>query len=137
MRSSGQTCVCTNRIYVHSSVYDEFAKKFADKVAAFKVGYGMDEGVTHGPLVNQMGVDKVQAHVDACVKGGAKVLTGGKKGEGLFFEPTVLSNLPDSVVSCCLSGNWNLTSTLRFTNSLFPPLIALLSQWTLKRLLDL
>lgn len=59
----------------------------------------MDEGVTHGPLVNQMGVDKVEAHVNESVKNGAKVLAGGKRGEGFFFEPTVLSNLPDTVVS--------------------------------------
>lgn len=61
---------------------------------SLKLGYGMEEGVTHGPLVNEMTLNKVQAHLDACVAGGAKILTGGKKGEGLSFEPTVLVDLP-------------------------------------------
>ncbi|UZJ51557.1 hypothetical protein CBS101457_000877 [Exobasidium rhododendri] len=94
-RGSGQTCICANRLYIHESVYDEFAKKLSAKVDAFKVGYGMDEGVTHGPLVNEVGVQKVQDHVDRSVKAGAKVLVGGKKGEGFFFEPTVLGDIPD------------------------------------------
>lgn len=85
---------------MHEDIYAEFSSKFAKKVDALVVGYGMQEGVTHGPLVNQMGVDKVQKHIDDCVKGGAKVLVGGKKGEGFFFEPTVLADLPASCVSC-------------------------------------
>ncbi|PWN46130.1 putative UGA2-succinate semialdehyde dehydrogenase [Ceraceosorus guamensis] len=95
-RGSGQTCICANRIYVHESVYSEFAKRFAAKVDELKFGYGMDEGVTHGPLVNQAGVDKVQQHVDKSVGAGAKVLVGGKKGEGFFFEATVLTDMPEN-----------------------------------------
>ncbi|MCO5606756.1 hypothetical protein L7F22_060946 [Adiantum nelumboides] len=91
-RGSGQTCICANRIYVHESVYAEFASKLAAKVDKFKVGYGMDEGVTHGPLVNQAGVDKVSQHVEQSVKGGAHVLVGGKRGEGLFYEPTPMDD---------------------------------------------
>lgn len=94
-RGSGQTCICANRVYVHESVYDEFAKKLCAKVEAFKVGYGMDEGVTHGPLVNEAGVDKISDHIKKSVDLGAKVLVGGKKGEGLFFEPTVLGDVND------------------------------------------
>ncbi|CAO1616088.1 unnamed protein product [Jaminaea pallidilutea] len=93
-RASGQTCVCANRIYVHAKIYDEFAKRFAAKVDNFKLGNGLDQGVTHGPLVNQMGLEKVETHVNDSVKGGAKVLIGGKRGEGTFFEPTVLTDLP-------------------------------------------
>lgn len=104
-RGSGQTCICANRIYVHESVYAEFASKLAAKVDKFKVGYGMEEGVTHGPLVNQAGVDKVSQHVEESVKGGAQVLVGGKKGEGLFYEPTVLSDLPDKCVSTLWSSH--------------------------------
>lgn len=94
-RGSGQTCVCANRIYVHANVYDEFSKKFAAKVDQFKVGNGLDAGTTHGPLVNDAGLQKVESHVNESVKGGAKVLVGGKRGEGNFFEPTVLADLPD------------------------------------------
>ena len=93
-RASGQTCICANRIYVHESIKDEFARKLGEKVSQFKLGYGMDDGVTHGPLVSQAGLDKVEEHVNAAVKGGAKVIVGGKKGEGLFFEPTVLLDAP-------------------------------------------
>ncbi|CAO1629689.1 unnamed protein product [Sympodiomycopsis kandeliae] len=93
-RGSGQTCVCANRIYVHANVYDEFAKKLSAKVEQFKVGNGLEEGTTHGPLVNTAGLEKVEAHVNDSVKGGAKILVGGKRGEGNFFEPTVLSDLP-------------------------------------------
>lgn len=95
-RASGQTCICANRIYVHDSIYADFASKLAAKVDAFKLGYGMDDGVTHGPLVNQAGVDKIEEHVNKSVKAGAKILIGGKRGEGFFFEPTVLGDIPDN-----------------------------------------
>lgn len=94
-RGSGQTCICANRIYVHESIYDDFAKKLSTKVEAFKVGYGMDEGVTHGPLVNEAGVQKIQDHINKSVELGAKILVGGRKGEGLFFEPTILGDVND------------------------------------------
>ncbi|KAK0543540.1 hypothetical protein OC846_006380 [Tilletia horrida] len=93
-RGSGQTCVCANRIFVHASIYDKFSKALAAEVDKFVVGYGMDDGVTHGPLVSEVGLKKVQEHVEISVQKGAKVLVGGKKGEGLFFEPTVLVDLP-------------------------------------------
>ncbi|KAL9938952.1 hypothetical protein V8E36_001765 [Tilletia maclaganii] len=96
-RGSGQTCVCANRIYVHADIYDEFAKRFAAEVDKFVVGYGMTEGVTHGPLVSKAGLEKVESHVNTSVEKGAKVLVGGKRGEGLFFEPTVLVNLPSGL----------------------------------------
>lgn len=59
-RGSGQTCVCANRIYVHEAIYDEFAKKLAEKVAEFKVGPGFEEGVTHGPLIHSKQAEKVE-----------------------------------------------------------------------------
>ncbi|EST08410.1 Aldehyde dehydrogenase [Kalmanozyma brasiliensis GHG001] len=96
-RGSGQTCICANRIYVHADVKEAFLKKFAAKVDAFKVGYGMDEGTTHGPLVSEAGLSKVEEHVNDSVKKGAKIVIGGKRGEGLFFEPTVITDLPDDV----------------------------------------
>lgn len=95
-RSSGQTCVCANRLYIQSGIYDEFATKFAEKVKSFKVGGGYDEGVTHGPLIHDRAVSKVQSHVDDAVKKGGKVLVGGQKlpdlGEN-FFQPTVIRDM--------------------------------------------
>jgi succinate-semialdehyde dehydrogenase / glutarate-semialdehyde dehydrogenase len=102
-RASGQTCVCANKILVHESIYDDFAQKLAAKVDKFKLGYGMEEGVTHGPLVSKRGMDKVKEHVEKSVKAGAKVLVGGKAGDGLFFEPTVLVNVGPGAVSASVS----------------------------------
>jgi len=95
-RASGQTCVCANRIYVQKGIYDEFAAKFTDKVRSFKVGVGYDEGVTHGPLIHERAVAKVEEHVQDAVSGGACVLIGGQKIPELgsnFFQPTVLRDM--------------------------------------------
>ena len=90
-RNAGQTCVCANRIYVQDSVYDQFVEKFSAKVKALKVGNGFEEGVVQGPLIEDSAVEKVQRHVaDALAKGG-KLMVGGHKLEGQFFEPTVIS----------------------------------------------
>ncbi|KAI0700613.1 succinic semialdehyde dehydrogenase [Cytidiella melzeri] len=101
-RGSGQTCVCANRIYVQSSIYAEFASRLAEKVAAFRVGDGFDEQTTHGPLIHERAVDKVQAHVDDAVKRGAQLLHGGKRldGKGSFFAPTVLADVPLDALVC-------------------------------------
>ena len=95
-RSSGQTCVCANRLYVQSGIYDKFAQAITEKVEQFKVGYGYDEGVTHGPLIHDRAVSKVQAHVDDAVKQGGKVLVGGQKLPDLganFYAPTVIRDM--------------------------------------------
>lgn len=95
-RSSGQTCVCANRIYIQKSIYDKFASAFTEKVKGFKVGGGYDEGVTHGPLIHDRAVSKVDAHVRDAEKKGGKVTTGGNKMPNLgssFFEPTVITGM--------------------------------------------
>ena len=95
-RNAGQTCVCSNRFYVQSGVYDEFVKKFAAKVATAKVGNGFEDGVNQGPLIEEAALVKVQRHVEDAIAKGGKVLTGGKRlitlGSGQFFEPTVMAN---------------------------------------------
>lgn len=93
-RNSGQTCVCTNRTFVHEAVYDEFAKKLSAKVSALKVGDGFDEGVAQGPLINMAAVEKVESHIQDAVDKGAEVLVGGARHElgSTFFQPTVLGN---------------------------------------------
>jgi succinate-semialdehyde dehydrogenase/glutarate-semialdehyde dehydrogenase len=98
-RNAGQTCVCANRILVQDSVYDAFAKKLSEKVAALTVGRGTDEGVIIGPLIDDKAVAKVQEHIQDAVSKGAKVTVGGKahKLGGLFFEPTVLTGVDTSM----------------------------------------
>jgi len=94
-RNAGQTCVCANRLYVQSGVYDAFAAKLAAKVEAMSVGDGFTSGVTIGPLIDEQGLAKVEDHVSDAVSKGAKVLTGGKRieGAGTFFTPTVLTGV--------------------------------------------
>ena len=95
-RNAGQTCVCSNRIYVQAGVYDSFVEKFAAKVKTTKVGNGFDDGVSQGPLIEEAALVKVQRHVDDAVAKGARVMTGGKRltniGSGQFFEPTVVAD---------------------------------------------
>ncbi len=96
-RNAGQTCVCANRIYVQDKIYDEFAKRFTAKVKKLKTGDGFGKGVVIGPLINADGLAKVEEHVQDAVKKGAKIVAGGKKIKGLFFEPTVLLNAKPSM----------------------------------------
>jgi succinate-semialdehyde dehydrogenase/glutarate-semialdehyde dehydrogenase len=91
-RNAGQTCVCSNRLYVQSGVYDEFVEKFAAKVKTAKVGNGFEDGVNQGPLIEEAALVKVQRHVDDAVAKGARVVTGGKRMSGQFFEPTVVAD---------------------------------------------
>ena len=92
-RNNGQTCVCANRIYVQTGVYDEFAQKLADAVAKMNVGDGLNDGITVGPLINAKAVAKVQSHIADATAKGAKILTGGDVHEigGTFFQPTILT----------------------------------------------
>ncbi|MGO6967637.1 NAD-dependent succinate-semialdehyde dehydrogenase [Rhizobium leguminosarum] len=94
-RNAGQTCVCANRLYVQSNVYDAFAAKLAAKVAEMSVGDGFEPGVVIGPLIDEQGLAKVEDHVSDALAKGAKVLTGGKRidGAGTFFTPTVLTGV--------------------------------------------
>lgn len=90
-RNAGQTCVCANRLYVQEGVYDAFVEKFAAKVGAMKVGNGFEDGVVQGPLIEDAAVEKVQRHVDDAKAKGGKVVVGGSKLQGQFFQPTVIS----------------------------------------------
>jgi succinate-semialdehyde dehydrogenase / glutarate-semialdehyde dehydrogenase len=97
-RNCGQTCVCTNRFYVQDAVYDEFVTKLAARASAMAVGYGMDDGVTVGPMIDEAGVAKVEEHLADALAGGAKLLAGGSRHAlgGTFFQPTVVSEVkPD------------------------------------------
>jgi succinate-semialdehyde dehydrogenase / glutarate-semialdehyde dehydrogenase len=94
-RNAGQTCVCANRLYVQDGVYDAFAEKLVAAVAKLKVGNGLQEGVTQGPLIDQKAVAKVEQHIADALAKGARILAGGKRhalGQS-FFEPTVLADV--------------------------------------------
>jgi succinate-semialdehyde dehydrogenase / glutarate-semialdehyde dehydrogenase len=91
-RNAGQTCVCANRIYVQEGVYDAFVEKFAAKVKTMKVGNGFEDGVVQGPLIEPAAVEKVQKHLDDARAKGAKIVTGGAKLQGQFFQPTVVAD---------------------------------------------
>ncbi len=101
-RNTGQTCVCANRILVQSSVYDAFAEKLATRVRELKVGFGLDEGVTQGPLIDESAVEKVESHISDALEKGARVLTGGKRHEkgGTYFQPTVLADVTTEMKVC-------------------------------------
>lgn len=111
---TGQTCVCANRIYVQSGVYDEFVRRLKEAVEAFKIGNGADASVTHGPLINAGAANKVGELVDDAVQKGAKAVAGGSKMSNLgkntqfldalsssnrptkgpaFFQPTILTDI--------------------------------------------
>lgn len=95
-RGNGQTCVCANRIYVHHSIYDEFARRLVERIKDFKVGPGFNEGVTQGPLIHTAAAQKVAEYVSDAKSKGASVLLGGNFLDKLgptFFEPTVLGNV--------------------------------------------
>jgi succinate-semialdehyde dehydrogenase/glutarate-semialdehyde dehydrogenase len=97
MRNMGEACTAANRFYVHEQVHDAFTRKLTEKMAALKMGNGLDDGVALGPLVNAEGRDKCNELVEDAVKRGAKVLVGGKlpQGKGYFYPATVLDNVAD------------------------------------------
>ncbi|MGF7243391.1 succinate-semialdehyde dehydrogenase/glutarate-semialdehyde dehydrogenase [Pseudomonas oryzihabitans] len=97
-RNAGQTCVCVNRLYIQDGVYDAFAEKFKAAVAKLKVGNGLEEGVTIGPLIDAKAAAKVKEHIDDAVSQGARVIAGGKAhaNGGSYFEPTILADVPRS-----------------------------------------
>ncbi|CAM2158550.1 NAD-dependent succinate-semialdehyde dehydrogenase [Paraburkholderia tropica] len=92
-RNAGQTCVCTNRFYVHDKVYDAFVDKLADASRKIKVGNGFEAGVSQGPLIDDDAVAKVAQHIDDATSKGAKLVAGGKVTEGRYVEPTVLADV--------------------------------------------
>ena len=95
-RNNGQTCVCANRIYVQSGIYDEFAKRLKAKVEKLTIGDGLEDGTDLGPLINADAIDKVQEHLKDATSKGAKVILGdGKpmKGKGHYLPPTILTGV--------------------------------------------
>ena len=92
-RNAGQTCVCANRVFVQSTVYEPFLEKFTAAVRKQKVGAGIEQGVNIGPLINAEALEKVMRLVGDASQKGARLLTGGHAMQGTFFEPTVLADV--------------------------------------------
>ena len=97
-RNAGQTCVCANRLYVQDGVYDRFAEKLQQAVEKLRIGDGLQDGVTTGPLIDDKAVAKVEEHIADALAKGARIVTGGKPHAlgGNFFQPTILVNVPSS-----------------------------------------
>jgi len=91
-RNAGQTCVCTNRVYVQERIAEAFTEKLAAAVAALRVGDPLDANTQIGPLVDAQGLHKVEAHVADAVARGAQIVTGGSARDGLYFDPTVITH---------------------------------------------
>jgi succinate-semialdehyde dehydrogenase/glutarate-semialdehyde dehydrogenase len=100
-RNSGQTCVCTNRIYVQADIYDVFVEKLSAAVAELKVGPGTEDGVQQGPLIDMAAVEKVEEHIADALDKGGRVITGGKRHVlgGSFFEPTVVADATSDMLA--------------------------------------
>lgn len=102
-RNGGQTCICANRIYVQEPIFESFATRFVELVKGLKMGNPLDEAIHVGPLIDEQAFLKVKGHVDDALAGGAHLLVGGSRREegdfsrGLFFEPTVLTNVIHSM----------------------------------------
>lgn len=92
-RNAGQTCVCANRIFVQSAVYEDFLERFTAAVQKQKVGPGIEQGVNIGPLINGEALEKVTRLVGDAAQKGARLLTGGHAMQGTFYEPTVLADV--------------------------------------------
>ena len=101
-RNSGQTCVCTNRIYVQKGIYRAFADRLTEKVRSFSVGDFTQPMADIGPLINENAVRKIESHIADALNKGAKVTLGGKRHSlgGTFFEPTVLENVSQDMLVC-------------------------------------
>ena len=99
-RNTGQTCVCVNRLYVQSSVYDAFTRKLTEAVAKLRVGDGLKGATEQGPLIDSKALAKVEEHVADAVSKGGKVAYGGKRHAlgGTFFEPTILTEITPNML---------------------------------------
>jgi succinate-semialdehyde dehydrogenase/glutarate-semialdehyde dehydrogenase len=91
-RNSGQSCIAANRLYVQRGIYDTFVSTFAQRVAAMKLGDGLEVGVDIGPLIDEAAIAKINEHIDNALSGGGRILAGGK-GEGRMAPPTLIANV--------------------------------------------
>ncbi|SHJ62774.1 succinate-semialdehyde dehydrogenase / glutarate-semialdehyde dehydrogenase [Alicyclobacillus tolerans] len=119
-RTSGQQCICANRLYVEDSIHDAFVEKLKERILAAKVGDGREKGVEIGPLVNAAAVEKVMQHVDDAVSKGAKAVVGGHRltegaySQGHFMAPTLLTDVDETMLVCQQETFGPVLPVLRF-----------------------
>lgn len=115
-RNAGQTCVCANRFYVQSGIYDAFTERFTAQVKTLKVGNGMEDGIHIGPLISADAVEKAERHVQDAVKRGGRLLAGGKRHalSGNFFQPTVIADVPPDALLACEETFAPVAGIIRF-----------------------
>ncbi|GLU31153.1 NAD-dependent succinate-semialdehyde dehydrogenase [Trinickia caryophylli] len=102
-RNGGQTCVCPNRVYVQSGVYERFAALLGERVEALAVGPASDKRTQIGPMINARAIDKIARHVDDALSRGARIVTGGRRLTDLgpnYYAPTVLADANDTMLLC-------------------------------------
>ena len=115
-RNTGQTCVCANRLYAQSGVYDAFVEKLAVAVNKLKVGDGREDGVSQGPLIDENAVLKIEEHVADALSKGGRLVTGGKRHAkgGTFFEPTVIADATQEMLVASEETFGPLAPVIRF-----------------------
>src|SRR5699024_3889791 len=120
--STGQQCVCANRIYVHDSIYEEFSKRSLEKIEKLTVGNGLDEENQIGSMTNENGIKKVESQIEDAVKKGAQLIYGGHRlsdGElanGYFYSPTLLVDVKDDMEVCFEETFGPIAPLIRFTS---------------------
>lgn len=120
--STGQQCVCANRIYVHDSIYDTFAERFANKVSSMKTGNGLHEESEIGPLINEDAIKKSHTHVEDAVEKGASVISGGDRltgstyDNGYYYSPTVLTEVKNNMKITYEETFGPIAPLIRFTD---------------------
>jgi len=96
-RNAGQVCISPTRFYVQEDVYGRFLKRFTEYASGLKIGDGLEKGITLGPLANTRRIDAMDSFVADAKSRGGKIVTGGKRrgNQGYFYEPTVITDVPD------------------------------------------
>lgn len=117
-RNAGQTCVCTNRLYLHDAIYDQFMAKFTTVVSELRLGCGLESGTDIGPLINKKAIDKVSSIVEHALTQGAELHLGGhiaSLGE-LYYQPTILTNVTEAMDIAHQELFGPITPVFRFTD---------------------
>lgn len=114
-RNAGQTCVCVNRFLVQDGIHDRFVERLRQRVEGLVVGNGTREGVTIGPLINERAVEKVEQHVADAIGRGGRLVAGGTRKDGLFYQPTLIADVPRDALVASEETFGPLAAVIRFT----------------------
>lgn len=115
-RNAGQTCVCVNRFLVQDAIHDSFVEGMKARIEALVVAPGTDTGSTIGPLINERAVEKVEQHVSDALTRGGRLVTGGRRRDGLFYQPTLIADVPANALVAREETFGPLAAVIRFGN---------------------